>query len=162
LTAIPKPTKKGRRKRKTKNPVPDGLAEYREFVKRADWLWAQIIRSNNWGFCVRCGKNPATDAMHFVSRRYHQTRWDFWTPNGAPGCRGCHKLLGEDQYEHVEMVEKQIGREKWEELNMRKFNRGSIDRKAILMALEQECEKRGLPLERPAKKRRGSGSRTRS
>jgi hypothetical protein len=159
LTAIPKPTKAGRRRRKTKNPVPDGLARYKEFVKEADRLWSLIIRSMNDGRCIRCGK-PAVDPMHFVSRTYHQTRWDFWTPGGAPGCRGCHHLTGYDQHEHVRMVEKHIGREKWEKLNMRKHSKAKVDQAMILLALATECRRRGLNPEPSEKKPRGSGSRT--
>lgn len=132
---FPKPTKKGR--------VPDGLARYRAFVKEADKLWSLIIKSMNAGRCVRCGK-PAVDPMHLVSRTYHQTRWDFWTPNGAPGCRGCHRLCGVDQHEHILMVEKWIGREKWEELNIRKHTKGKIDQAAILLALHTEVARRRL------------------
>lgn len=141
--AVPKPTKRGRRRRKTKNPVPDGLARYKSFVKEADFLWSMIIRDMNNGRCVRCGK-PVHDPMHLVSRTYHQTRWDFWTPNGAPGCRGCHRLMGVDQHEHVLMVEKWIGPRKWEELNMRKHSKGKIDQKAIMLVLEGEARNRGL------------------
>lgn len=141
--SIPKPTKRGRRKRKTKNPVPDGLAKYKDFKKEADWLWRLIIRDMNSGRCIRCPK-PATQAMHLVSRTYHQVRWDFWTPNGAPGCTGCHFLTGHDQHEHVRMVVKWIGEKKWEELNMRKHSKGRIDQKLIIIALESECKNRGL------------------
>ncbi len=147
VTAVPKPAKRGRkpkrRIKRKKRPQPVALAEHKKLEKEADWLWALIIRSMNQGHCIRCRK-PVSDAMHLVSRRYRQTRWDFWTPNGAPGCRGCHFLTGHDQHEHVRMVEGWIGKMKWEELNLRKHSRGKMDMKLVIIALEGECKNRGL------------------
>ena len=126
---------------KRKQPRP--LLEYRAWMKEADKWWSLIVRSYS-PRCVRCKMLPTTDAMHWVSRRYHQTRHDL--ANGSPGCRYCHKLMGEDQHEHVRIAVQEIGLPTWEALNQRKNMKAKIDMKLRAIALKAEAERRGLAL----------------
>ena len=149
---IPKPEKRGRkpprpirRKRPKKRRQPFALAMHKWYEEVADEIWSVIIRSYS-PLCVRCRMRPTHDAMHLVSRSYRQTRWRL--DNGLPGCRYCHEVMGRDQHEHVRIVEREVGREKWEELNFAKGLRVKVDPAMAGAALSVELRRRGLTMPR--------------
>ena len=57
--------------------------------RKCDHLWAEIIRSKNKGFCIKCSKK-ATEAHHIFKRTCNATRFDL--SNGIPLCSHCHKF----------------------------------------------------------------------
>jgi hypothetical protein len=145
----PKPEKRARKpprriprvRARGKREQPAALLGYRKWMKEADRLWSLIIRSYS-PLCVRCKTRPTHDAMHWVSRRYHQTRHDL--ANGSPGCRYCHKLMGEDAHEHARVACLTIGLPTWEALNQRKNMKAKIDMRLRAIALEAHARSRGL------------------
>jgi hypothetical protein len=149
ISRFPRPEKRARKPKRRiprvratgKREQPAALLGYRKWMKEADRLWSLIIRSYS-PCCVRCKTRPTHDAMHWVSRRYHQTRHDL--ANGTPGCRYCHKLMGEDQHEHVRVAVETIGLPMWEALNQRKNWDAKIDMRLRAIALTAVARERGL------------------
>lgn len=76
-------------------------------------LYSRLIRSRS--VCERCGDNDGPfDAAHIVRRRYSATRCH--PDNAWCLCRSCHRLVDEDAYEFMQLVEKTIGVERYQEL----------------------------------------------
>lgn len=61
----------------------------RKLSKKADLLFSLKIRSV--GKCRKCGSKENLQCSHFISRRYHNTRWDL--SNACALCKRCHFYL---------------------------------------------------------------------
>jgi hypothetical protein len=61
----------------------------RKLSKKADALYSLKIRKA--GKCLKCGSKENLQCSHFVSRRYHNTRWNL--SNACCLCKGCHFYL---------------------------------------------------------------------
>jgi hypothetical protein len=61
----------------------------RKLSKRCDALFSLKIRKE--GKCRRCPSKDNLQCSHFVSRRYHNTRWNL--SNACACCKACHFFL---------------------------------------------------------------------
>ena len=161
MPAIPKPEKRGPKPRQRiarvsakgkRSQVPVQLQEYREKEKRADGLWALIVRSLTVA-CERCHSRPGHDAHHLVTRTKHLTRWI--TVNGSHLCRHCHETVGRPGTDNELLAVSLIGMAGWQELNAISNGRGKVDIDLTLMDLDatlrarprwvvDEAKRRGL------------------
>ena len=103
--------------RRSRSTQPGGLALRGEQEKEADELWRRIIYSKtSGGLCARCGRSRGLQAMHFVSRRKRQTRWEV-----SNGQAEADRLL---------LLSESRG--------------GKVDMTLVLLDLHAEARKRGL------------------
>jgi hypothetical protein len=89
-----------------------------QLVKKADKyfsLWIRYrdgkLRGGVWyTLCITCGKWQPLKQMHaghFMSRRYHATRWDDENVNGQ--CAGCNTFRYGEQYKYSQALDKKYG-----------------------------------------------------
>ena len=130
--------------RRSRSTQPGGLALRGEQEKEADELWRRIIYSKtSGGLCARCGRSRGLQAMHFVSRRKRQTRWE--VSNGQPGCPACHWEMGMDHDKHMAFFVGKIGQAEADRLLLLSESRGGkVDMTLVLLDLHAEARKRGL------------------
>jgi hypothetical protein len=81
---------------------------------KATQLHSLVVRTR--GACERCGASDYArlQCAHIVPRRYTATRTDetaAWCL-----CAGCHLTTTEHAHEHMELVDRTIGRERYDEL----------------------------------------------
>lgn len=87
--------------------------------RKCDHIWAEIIRSKNKGFCIKCSKK-ATEAHHIFKRTCNTTRYDL--SNGIPLCSYCHKFdrFGFEQDQHslinMKLIKDFIGNREYKRL----------------------------------------------
>lgn len=82
---------------------------------KATRLHSLVVRAR--GRCERCGRAENLQAAHIVPRRYNATRTD--ETNAWALCAGCHLRTTEWASEHMALVERTIGLERFEELRLR-------------------------------------------
>jgi len=61
----------------------------RKLSKKCDALFSLKIRKA--GKCLKCGRRDNLQCSHFISRRYHNTRWNL--SNACTLCKSCHFYL---------------------------------------------------------------------
>lgn len=69
-------------------------------IKKLDRLCSEYIRTRDNWTCVRCGKRPTKQGLHWshiFGRRYKIIRWD--ERNGVSHCFACHRWYGENPIE---------------------------------------------------------------
>lgn len=84
---------------------------------KATRLHSLVVRAA--GVCARCGTMDygRLQCAHIVPRRYTATRTDetaAWCL-----CAGCHLVTTEHAHEHMDLVDRTIGRDRFDELMMR-------------------------------------------
>jgi hypothetical protein len=120
----------GRRKSVT---MPAPLYRHRQQVKECDALWSRLILRDATN-CKRCGLPRTLDPAHNIGRkRCLATRHD--PDNGAPLCRGCHRLIHEDAEEHRAFFVKYLGPDRYNRLQGMKLWKGRVDLKLVAVAL---------------------------
>lgn len=116
---------------------------------KADLLFSRIVRSR--GACERCGK-PATDTAHIIRRGYSATRCV--EDNAWALCSSCHRATEDDPAEFMLLVERTIGRARYDELKVLR-EQGHAGSAALFWASEAErltarCVELGLSTKRSA------------
>lgn len=83
MTAVPKPKKKVRKKRKRLTPLPT-------LIRKADKVFSKFIRERDNYICVTCGK-PGNHAGHYIRRAHKKARWNPINVNCQCAC--CNTYL---------------------------------------------------------------------
>ena len=93
-------------------------------IKRTklDDLASRYTRWRDGWQCQRCGSvfttgDKGLHVHHYYSRRKLSVRWD--NDNLVSVCYGCHSWLHGHPIEHVQFIEKRLGKEKMEALRVR-------------------------------------------
>jgi 5-methylcytosine-specific restriction endonuclease McrA len=100
---------------------------------KADRLFSLLIRFR--GSCQRCSATDNLQCAHIIRRRYNATRTD--ERNAWCLCARCHWLTEEQPDEFMDLVERTVGRELYDELK-HKAQAGVKANEAFWLA---ECER---------------------
>lgn len=84
-------------------------SSYKNALKRADKYFSLYIRKRDeHRGCVTCNRPLLNkDCGHFISREYHNTRFD--EKNASGQCRQCNSFKSGKQYEHSIAIDKRHG-----------------------------------------------------
>lgn len=90
---------------------------YQQLINLLDKEVSIYVRNkaavNGWCFCYTCGApHPVSeiDAGHYISRRYHATRYEL--DNIRPQCSGCNKFRGGEPVKFRMRLVEEIGEER--------------------------------------------------
>ena len=87
-------------------------------IDKLDVLFSKFIRLRAGGKCEYCGLyNKRLECSHFHGRRKRSVRYDL--ENAVALCFSCHQYLGSNPYQHTEFFKKQLGDERFQQLNIR-------------------------------------------
>lgn len=104
---------------KLKKPYFGRTKTRKGLIKKADDLWAKIIKIRDGYKCQRCqSTHKQLNSCHFYSRAAKSVRWDL--KNGVCLCVGCHFFTHQNPAEFVQWFTEWAGEET---LNYLKFKR---------------------------------------
>jgi 5-methylcytosine-specific restriction endonuclease McrA len=120
--------------------------ERHKLTKANDKMCSELVRRRDFerfkGSCGRCGHAvPSWNKLqwaHLISRSHLKTRWN---PDVACGiCAGCHMFIDREMDAKQELIDKFIGREKYELLKSAANDTGKVDYQGWNLYLKQELE----------------------
>lgn len=85
-------------------------------IKKLDKIVTDILRLRD-KVCVTCGRPDASTSSHYITRRWHATRWDLTNCNLQ--CRPCNYRHGKDPAPYSLFMVKKYGKEAVERLSIK-------------------------------------------
>ncbi len=116
-------------------------------IDKLDAIFSRCIKLLAGGICEFCGKLPKSvygyHTHHFIGRRYLNTRYEL--DNGIAVCLGCHNFLEDFPKASWELLEKRVGSERAEQLEIiaRTYRKMTKERKVIIKK-DLEAKIKGL------------------
>jgi len=107
----------------------------KKLTKKCDELFSKVIRKA--GKCQRCPSKELLQCSHFISRRYHNTRWNL--SNACSLCKGCHFYFTTHPLEAEDFAIKMMTRSGYEA--MKRMARAApikTDFEALIIKLKEE------------------------